>query len=380
MANLINFGVIELFFEDDEDDEEGFLWQRVNIDPEEFLLMRNGTFKRHFRMSKPTFEVLCHELVEHLEAAEEIIRLGREFRHKVLMVLWILATPDTFRSVALQFNVHPGELYRYYAMIIRALCALGEQYIKWPNAQERAVIKQNLEAISGFPGAVGLMDGTHIKITRPLDQPAAFRDRHHNYSIQVQGVCDHTLLIRDLYVGEAGSLADARVFRRSPLFRNILFRDGEMFSEGEHIIGDSAYPTIDRVMTPFINNGQLAPIQRNYNTCLSRIRVKIEHTWGRHTNLWRRSKRMEVYNMDTCVEHQGATYVLHNFRIIHEGDYPIVNAADEDDPMQNAVEDNEDDENEDDDDPLVPQGEGQALYRAALLRGDQKRWNICNQL
>ena len=53
-------------------------------------------------------------------------------------------------------------------------------------------------------------------------------------------------MIRDLYVGEAGSLHDARVFRTSPLCRNILYRPA-MFSEGEHIIGDSAYMLTDKV-------------------------------------------------------------------------------------------------------------------------------------
>ncbi|KAK3924025.1 Protein ANTAGONIST OF LIKE HETEROCHROMATIN PROTEIN 1 [Frankliniella fusca] len=358
-------------------DDEGFLWERITVDPNEFMLMRNATFKRHFRLSKASFELLCHELVGHLEAEGGIVRVRRDFRHKVLSVLWILATPDCFRSVALKFGFTPGELHRYYTMIIKALCALGENYITWPDAQERVVIKQNLEAISGFPGAVGLIDGTHIQITRPLDEPAAYRDRHHIYSIQVQGVCDHRLLIRDLYVGEAGSLADARVFRRSPLFRNILYRDDHMFSEGEHIIGDSAYPNIDRLMTPFVNNGRLAQIQRQYNTSLSRIRVKIEHTWGRHTSLWRRSKRMEVYNMEICVDHQAATYVLHNFRIIHDGEIPLVHADDEEDVVQNPL-DNVDDGDEYD--QLVPQGDGRVLYEQALIRGDQKRWNICNHL
>ncbi len=80
--------------------------------------------------------------------------MRRDFRHKVLSVLWILATPDCFRSVALKFGFTPGELHRYYTMIIKALCVLGETYITWPDADERMVIKQNFQAISGFPGSV----------------------------------------------------------------------------------------------------------------------------------------------------------------------------------------------------------------------------------
>lgn len=130
---------------------------------------------------------------------------------------------------------------------------MGGRYIAWPDAAERIRIKTNMERISGFPGCVGMLDGKHITITKPHEEPAAYRNRHHNYSILVQGVCDDNLMIRDLYVGEAGSLHDARVFRRSPLCRNMLYRP-DMFSEGEHLIGDSAYMLTDKVSieTPMV--------------------------------------------------------------------------------------------------------------------------------
>lgn len=52
--------------------------------------------------------------------------------------------------------------------------------------------------------------------------------------------------MRDLYVGEAGSLHDSRVFRRSPLSTNLL-ENPELMRPDEHIIGDSAYKLTDRV-------------------------------------------------------------------------------------------------------------------------------------
>ncbi len=191
-------------------------------------------------------QILCHELVELLSANNEIVRVGRDFRHKALMVTWILATPDTFRSVALRFGVHPGEVHRYYKKIVPAMCDLGRRYIFWPDAVERGRISAELQEVSGLQGVVGMLDSKHFVMTSPELEPASFRNRHHDYSINAMVVCDNDLNVRDLYVGEAGSLHDARVFRRSPLCRNILFTENFM-SRGEYIIGDSAYMLLDRV-------------------------------------------------------------------------------------------------------------------------------------
>ncbi|KAE8738770.1 hypothetical protein FOCC_FOCC015743 [Frankliniella occidentalis] len=255
-------------------------------------------------------------MVEHLEANREIVRVGRDFRHKVLMVLWILATPDTFRSVALRFVVHPGEVHRYYTKITGGLCDLGARYIYWPDAHERTRISAALEEVSGLQGVVGMLDGKHMVMTAPGEEPAAFRDRHHGYSIKAMAVCDHELKVRDLYVGEAGSLHDARAFRRSPLYQSVMF-DETFMAEGEYMIGDSAFPILDRLVVPFINNGHLTPRQVQFNRALSRIRVRIEHTFGRLTNIWRRSRNIFVYNMDYMVDHTCASFVLHNFRLYH---------------------------------------------------------------
>jgi len=66
-------------------------------------------------------------------------------------------------------------------------------------------------------------------------------------------VCDHNLLIRDFHIGEAGSLHDFRVFRRSPLFRKLVLNENnEMLLPDEHILGDTAYAVMDCVGVPFL--------------------------------------------------------------------------------------------------------------------------------
>ena len=127
-----------------------------------------------------------------------------------------------------------------------ALRGLAPRYIRRPNREERFRIRTFIQGYSDVPGAVGRIDVRHFNVSKPLNQAAAFRDHHHNYSLKAQAVCAHRLLIRDLYIGEAGSMHDARVFRRSPLCRSILF-DEELMEPDESMVGNAACTLLDGV-------------------------------------------------------------------------------------------------------------------------------------
>ena len=167
--------------------------------------------------------------------------------HILLMVVWILATPDTFRSVALRFGKTPGVLHYHYKRIIQALTDMSETYVTWPHAEERGVIARAVERRTGFPGVVGAVDGTNIEIITPKDEPGRYFDHHQDHSIILQAVADETLVFRDVYAGEAGSTHDSRVFRRSPLSSALLEIPHNYCADNEHILGDGAYCLQDKV-------------------------------------------------------------------------------------------------------------------------------------
>jgi len=197
------------------------------------------------------FNLICcvQEVVRvvrtHLDERGRIRRERTPFQNIMLMVVWLLATPDSFRSVALRFGVNPGTLYYFYFYVIQALREMAEQYIRWPDAAERRAISATIERATGFPNIVGLVDGTHVPIQAPLVDPAQYINRHHEYSINVQAVVDSTLLVRHLHVGEPGSMHDRRVFRRSDLYRDLL--SGQIIGPDEHLVGDGGYVQSDFV-------------------------------------------------------------------------------------------------------------------------------------
>lgn len=91
----------------------------------------------------------------------------------------------------------------------------------------------------------------------------------------MQVVCDHKRKIRDIFVGFPGSVHDSRVFRSSPLYNTLPEK-----CENHYILGDSGYPCLRHLLTPFRDRGNLTPEQQNYNYKLATNRYIIEHCFG----------------------------------------------------------------------------------------------------
>ncbi|CAH1380903.1 unnamed protein product, partial [Tenebrio molitor] len=121
---------------------------------------------------------------------------------------------------------------------------------------------------NGFPGVIGTIDGSHIKIDKPSDDPESYMNRKGYYSIQIQGVCDHQAQIRDVFLGFPGSVHDSRVLRCSPLFDSLAEK-----CQNFYLLGDSGYPVLPHLLTPFKDRGQLSRAQINYNGKLSSNRL-----------------------------------------------------------------------------------------------------------
>lgn len=67
---------------------------------------------------------------------------------------------------------------------------------------ERQVITEAF-ALKGFPGFVGLIDGTLLPLAqRPHHHGEVYFDRKSRYSLNAQVVCDHQQRIRYLFTGK----------------------------------------------------------------------------------------------------------------------------------------------------------------------------------
>lgn len=123
-------------------------------------------------------------------------------------------------------------------------------------------------------------------------------------------------MFTSVFVGNAGSVHDARVFRISPVAHYI--EDPEIFFPNDsHLVGDAAYGIHPNIMIPFKDNGYLSPKQRNFNFCQSSARIAIEKAFGVWKARWR--SILDCFPMTTLEkipEYIVATMVLHNVCIL----------------------------------------------------------------
>lgn len=154
---------------------------------------------------------------------------------------------------------------------------------------------------------------------QPHHNPTDYYNRKSFHSVILQGVCDNKRRFIDVHIGVPGRCHDARVFRNSPLFQNIMYHN--LIPDTHHLIGDCAYPLNRFLMVPFKDNGHLSNKQITYNTRLSSIRSTIERTFGLLKGKFRKLKYLEMYNMDLINYAIASACILHNFILIKEDDY-----------------------------------------------------------
>ncbi|XP_044766246.1 putative nuclease HARBI1, partial [Coccinella septempunctata] len=155
------------------------------------------------------------------------------------------------------------------------------------NRSDAAIIWNGFREKGPIPKVVGAIDGCHINITKPSEDGNSFINRHHNFSIQLQAVCDHECKFTHVYIGNCGSVHDQRVLRWSEISE--YFNNPETyFPEDCHLVGDSAYTLHKYLMVPYRNNGHFTEQQIHFNRSLSSARVTIERAFGLLKNRFRR--------------------------------------------------------------------------------------------
>ncbi|KAF7996136.1 hypothetical protein HCN44_010802 [Aphidius gifuensis] len=277
-------------------------------------------FQSHFRLTWEAYETIENEIGPTLNRNVNEFGFGRPcmpIRKQILSVLWLLATPESYRSIGDRFDMGKSSLFHSFQLVVQALNEIAPRVITWPSPERRQVIRQHLEEAGGLPNVVGAIDGTFIRIKAPRDDKEVYVTRKCCYAYTLQGICDHELKFIDVFSGYPGSVSDIRIFENSHIYHDIIGNQGQYFSQGEFIIGDKAYPVFDWCVAPFIDRGNLTQAQRNFNTALSRQRASIERCWSLLFGRFRRLKYLDMNRNDLIPGTIVACCVLHNICLDH---------------------------------------------------------------
>lgn len=229
-----------------------------------------------------------------------------------LLSVWYLANQNSFREVADRFGLSYSATHNCLKRTLEFLISLTPNTIKWPMEEAREEIKEAFSKNNG-PKAMGAIDGTHFEILKPSENQDSYINRKGYHSILLQGVVDHKKRFIDVFAGEPGSLHDARLLRKSRLYSKIM--EDPTFIGNDFLLGDSAYPNLSWLVTPFKDHGLLTQTQKMFNYRLSSKRVIIENAFGLLKGRFRRLKSFENLSLHLCSKLILSACVLHNICI-----------------------------------------------------------------
>lgn len=110
---------------------------------------------------------------------------------QVMLALRFYASGSFLEIIGDTMGFDKSTVSRAINDVTKALIAKKNRFIKWPNHEEILKSKQNFFSRGGFPGVIGCIDGTHVRIQAPLEDEAVYVNRKGFHSINVQAICDH---------------------------------------------------------------------------------------------------------------------------------------------------------------------------------------------
>lgn len=272
-------------------------------------------FRRAFRMSKATFNMICEELDSAVIKKNTMLREAIPVRQRVAVCIWRLATGEPLRLVSKRFGLGISTCHKLVLEVCSAIkTVLMPKFLQWPDENNMQTIKKEFEAISGIPNVGGSMYTTHVPIIAPKISVAAYFNKRHternqktSYSITVQGVIDPKGVFTDVCIGWPGSMPDDQVLEKSALYQRAnrgLLRD-------VWIVGNSGYPLMDWVLVPY-RHQNLTWTQHAFNEKIGDVQRVAKEAFTRLKGRWScLQKRTEVKLQDLPVL-LGACCVLHN--------------------------------------------------------------------
>lgn len=167
-------------------------------------------FRMRFRLRKESVV----DLVEFMETdLEHQTRRGLPLSpmQQVLIALRFYATGSFEKVIGDLFGVSVFAACTVIHKVARVIAKRKGHFLSFPvNLSDT---KRKFYEIAHFPGVVGAIDCTHIRIICPDKENAmAFINRKLFYSINVQAVCDSEAFITNIVARWPGSTHDSRIF------------------------------------------------------------------------------------------------------------------------------------------------------------------------
>ncbi|CAC5377397.1 HARBI1 [Mytilus coruscus] len=235
--------------------------QRVYRDRIELATLSDRQIRSRFRFKRESIQFISDLLrndLSHTTRRSQPISVEMQ----VMLALRFYASGSFLEVIGDTMGVDKATACRAVNDVTNALLSKKDQFIKWPARQEeRDRNKQGFFRGGLFPGVIGCIDGTHVKIQAPSEDEPAYVNRKGWHSINVQGVCDHEGKFINVDVQWPGSTHDSHMFRASDVSTYLQIRHRSI--DDGFLLGDSGYPCSKFLLTPYLHPA--TPSQEAYN-------------------------------------------------------------------------------------------------------------------
>lgn len=282
--------------------------------------LRDAHWRSLYGLSYPVFTTIVEKLKPFIAQSQ----LSLPSDYAVAMVLSRLAHGFSSKTLAARYGLEPYLISKITNMVTRVLATkLYPELIKIPVSRRRltetTVGFQELTRLNNMCGAI---DGTAIKLHKLGDDvinPSMYYCKYGFPSVLLQVVADHKKIFWDVCLKAPGGYDDATHFRDSLLYNRLISGDivwdKGVNVRGEYvrpyIVGDSGYPLLSFLLTPFSHNRTGTPAQNAFDEALMRGRKVVEEAIGLLKGRWKILQDLNV-GLNHAPQTVVACCVLHN--------------------------------------------------------------------
>ena len=277
----------------------------------------------NLRMDYPVFMKLVDHLREFLIC--DLLAFRQDCispEKRVAIALYYLKDQGSLRMTANAFGVAKSTVSKSIKTVCTLLCDhLGPKLISFPSTvEEMDVVANNFEKKFGIPQVIGCVDGTHIPIKKPMENPHDYFCYKMKYSLNCQAICNEKGIFTNVEVCWPGSVHDARIYANCSVNKAFiekrLPRNLKEIVPGHALVppvllGDPVYPLLPNVMKEYSSNCNRQEIA--FNNRLRSARNQIECAFGRLKARWRILGRCLDVDLDFAPTLIYSCFVLHNY-------------------------------------------------------------------